>query len=68
MSDYRYFVMTFYGKLYQVYSTRNVYPPPDDDPRCVWLGNDLGQARQACKDANEKLKQKEAANAPRLFN
>ena len=67
MSDYRYFVLAYAGQPYSVYDTRYYEPPADGDPRCVWLGNDIAQARQACKDANEKRKTKEAANAPRLL-
>lgn len=67
MNDYRYFVMTFEGQPYRVYGTENHIQPDDGDPRCIWIGNDIIQARQACKEANEKRKTKEAADAPRLF-
>jgi len=67
VNDYRYFVLAVNGHPYRVYDTENYPQPADNDTRCIWLGNDGEQARQACKEANENRKRKEAADAPRLF-
>ena len=40
---------------YRAYRTRNHIQPVDGDPRCIWRGDSLKEAREVAKKANKKM-------------
>lgn len=71
MIEPRYFVWSLDPATipYRIYGKRNYNAPSENDPRCIWRGDDLSSARAECRLANMKRpKKSETQKRVKIFD